>query len=102
MKTAILITLLTASLCYAKQTPLITYDPNTVIDSPIDPNNVRVTIVVEITKEQYAAMQELGYTLYDAVSRSRLSSILDRWIDVAKKELTKTFTVTELKAKVEK
>ena len=102
MKTIIITTaILIASVCYAKPTPTITYDPNTVIESPTDPNNIRITITVEITKEQYAAMQKLGKTLHNAVSKSRLSRILDLWVVQAKALITNKYTFTELDAKLE-
>jgi hypothetical protein len=102
MKTIILIILLSASACYAKKTPIIAYDPNAVTESLVDPNNITITIQVEISKDQYAAMQYLNISLIDVVARSRLSRTLDRLIEEAKRKLTQILTVTELKAKVEK
>ena len=92
--------LIAASVCYAK-TPLISYDPNTVVESPTDPNTVTVTTTVEITKQQYAAMQYLGKNLYDAVAKSGLSRILDKWIVSATLLRTESYTFTELDAKLE-
>ena len=98
MKHAILIAMiLTASLCYAR-TPLIVYDPNTVIDSPTDPNNISIVITVEVTKEQYAAMQYLNMSLLDVVERSNLSRILNGLILRAKALMVEAWTITELKA----
>ncbi len=102
MKTIILTAIiLTCSVCYAQQTPMITYDPNTVIESPNDPNNVILTIVVEITKQQHESMKDLGKTLYGAVVRSALRRILDGWTVQATALLSKEYNYTELKAKLE-
>ena len=98
MKHAILIAMiLTASLCYAR-TPLIVYDPNTVIESPADSNNISIVITVEITKDQYAAMQYLDMSLLDVVEKSNLNRVLDGLILRAKALIVKAWTVTELKA----
>ena len=100
MKRLIIIAIiLVSSLCYAKKpTPIIVYDPNTVIESPTDPNNITITIAVEITKDQYAAMQYLNMTLIDVVRQSKLSRTLDRLISKAKALMVEVWTVTELKA----
>ena len=98
MKHAILIAMiLTASLCYAR-TPLIVYDPNTVIESPADSNNISIVITVEVTKEQYAAMQYLNISLLDVVDRSNLRRTLDGLILRAKALIVEAWTITELKA----
>ena len=98
MKHAILIAMmLTASLCYAR-TPLIVYDPNTVIESPADSNNISIVITVEVTKEQYAAMQYLNMSLLDVVDRSNLRRILNGLILRAKALMVEAWTITELKA----
>jgi len=98
MKHAILIAMmLTASLCYAR-TPLIVYDPNTVIESPADSNNISIVITVEVTKEQYAAMQYLNMSLLDVVDRSNLRRILNGLILRAKALIVEAWTITELKA----
>ena len=91
-----------ASVCYANKSPFIVYDPNTVIESSTDPNNVTVTITVEITKDQYEAMQYLDISLIDVVAQSGLSRTLDKLIARAKKALTDSLTVMQLKAKVER
>lgn len=90
-----------SSVCYAKKTPIIIYDPNTVTESLVDPNNVTITVQVEISKEQYEAMQYLNVTLIDAVDQSGLSRILDGWIDSVKFLLTKDKKISEIKVKLE-
>lgn len=84
----------------ATKTPLITYDPNSVIESPTDPNNVTVAIQIEITKEQYDAMQYLGVSFVDVVDRRRLSRRLNRLIVQAKAKMTEPMDVNDLKTKL--
>ena len=99
MRYAIIIAiLLTTTLCYARTPLLITYDPNTIIDSPIDSNSISIVITVEITKQQYAAMQYMGMSLLDVVNRSNIEAVLDRLILKAKARIVEAWTVDELKA----
>jgi hypothetical protein len=85
----------------AVKRPLVTYDPNSIAESPTDPNNITVTIQMEITKEQYAAMEYLDISFIDLIHRSRLSRTLDRLIIEAKAKLTETVDVNDLKTKLE-
>lgn len=81
--------------------PVITYDPNSITESPTDPNNVTITIQMEITKEQYAAMQYLDISFDNVIHRSRLSRNLDRLIVQAKARMTAGVDVNDLKTKME-
>ena len=98
MKHLILLAIiLTASVCYAKS-PVIVYDPNTITESLTDPNYVSITITVEITREQYAAMQYMGMSLLDVVNRSNIEAVLDRLILKAKARIVEAWTLSELLA----
>ena len=90
------------ALCAKIKTPSITYDPNSVIESPTDPNNVTMTIQIEITKEQYAAMQYLNISIVEVVNQRRLLRRLDGLIAEAKAKMTEAIDVNDLKAKLEK
>lgn len=86
----------------ATRTPIITYDPNSFVESPTDPNNVTVTIQFEITKEQYKAMQHLDISLTEVVAESKLSRTLNRLIVRAKADITQSIDVNDLKTRLER
>ncbi len=99
MKHLLTLTVLTISLALCFASPIISYDPNSVT---VSPDNVTIAITIEITKEQYEAMQELDISLIDLIKESGIGIRLDRYIEKAKVLLIKDITIKELKAKIEK
>ena len=100
MKRIILIAiLLTASVCIA--TPIIICDPNDNIESPTNNDNIIATFTIEITKEQYAAMQYLGMSFTDVINQGWLSRTFSKMVSRANEKLTALYKFTELKAKIE-
>jgi len=80
-------------------TPIMAYDPNAVIVSPSDPNNVRFTVIIEIPKQQYKAMQYLDLNVIDIFTRSGFKRVWDSLIDRAKAKWVKQYTFEQLEAK---
>ena len=80
-------------------TPIVAYDPNSVIVSPSDPNNVRMTIIIEVPKNQYRAMQYLDLNVIDIFKRSGFKRVWDSLIERAKAKWVKQYTFEQLEAK---
>lgn len=83
------------------KTQAITYDPNDIIESPSDANNIIITVRVEITKDQFEAIQYLNISLTDVINSRRLSRTLDRLVVQAKANMTEAIDVNDLKTKLE-
>lgn len=91
--TAIIILTLIVSVCYAET---VTCDPNDIIESPTDPNNMLFTCTIEITKQEYKAMQVLKYDLQKIFRICRFGDKLEGLILKAKTWIIRNDTVTEV------
>ncbi|MHC4301334.1 MAG: hypothetical protein ACYS7Y_29040 [Planctomycetota bacterium] len=99
MKTFLLTILLATGLCFAE--PKMIADPNSVIQSPDDPDCVRVTVVIELTKEHAKAMKRTGTSLQDVFRLSRVIQVLDELVEKAKADLIKSMNLSDLEKKIE-
>jgi hypothetical protein len=79
--------------------PIVAYDPAKVIESPSDPNNVRFIVYIEISKQQYRAMQYMDYTMIDMFHRTMFRNVWNRIISLARAKWSKRFTIEQLEAK---
>ena len=101
----ILIILILASPCFAwitsnpDATPIVAYDPNSVVESPSDPNNMRFTVIIEIPKQQYKAMKYLDLTMIDMFERSTFKRLWGRIVERARAKWSKRYTIEQLEAK---